>query len=318
MLAERSLGRLNIQVPVVGFGADPIAKMERLVSEAEAIETIHEALNQGIRLFDTAPYYGSTLSETRLGKGLAGTPRERTLISTKVGRLFDANANPGDYTWDYSRDGVLRSLEGSLARLKVDKVDLVYIHDPDQRPQDYLTAVREAFPALAELRSQGVIRGIGVGINQWQMLADFTRDTDLDVVLLAGRYTLLEQSALNFLNECGRRKIGVVLGGVFNSGILATGAISGATYNYAAAPTPILERARHIETVCNTHSIPLPAAALQFVLAHPAVSAALLGMASIAEVRANFSSLNQIIPPELWRDLRSDGLIDPEVPLPGQ
>jgi len=314
MLVERALGNLQIKVPVMSYGTAPLADLKRLVSEADAVSAVHEALRAGIRLFDTAPFYGNTLSEKRLGSTLATMPHEQIIISTKVGRLFDADAET--FTWDFSREGVLRSLDGSLNRLKVDHVDIVYIHDPDQRPQDYHTAVREAFPALAALREQGVVRGIGVGMNQWQMMADFIRDIDLNVLLLAGRYTLLEQGALDFLNTCGHRKIGVVLGGVFNSGILATGAVSSATYNYAQASVEILERVRHIEATCAVYNIPLAAAAVQFVLAHPAVSTALLGMASAAEVSTNLSLLNQIIPNSLWRDLQANGLLATNVPIP--
>jgi D-threo-aldose 1-dehydrogenase len=194
-------------------------------------------------------------------------------------------------------------------------VDIVLLHDPDDH---YYDAVNKAYPALAELRSQGVVKAIGVGMNQWQMLDNFLSDTDPDLFLLAGRYTLLEQAALNLLNRCQTREVAVILGGVFNSGILATGAVKGAKYNYQDAPSDIIQRVKQIEKICSEYNIPLSAVAVQFALAHPAVSSIALGMESAAQVDSNIASLMAHIPETCWLDLRAEGVIDREAPTPLQ
>jgi D-threo-aldose 1-dehydrogenase len=220
------VGRSGLALPRLGLGTVPLGAKYQAVTEHEAAETVHAALRAGITWFDTSPRYGFGVAERRLGKALAGVPREQYALATKVGWRID----PAGARWpDFTRDGVRRSLEGSLKRLGVKRVDLVHIHDPDEH---YREALDEVFPVLDAMRAEGTIRAISAGMNQWQMLADFARDADFDCFLLAGRYTLLEQGALaTFLPLCRRRNIALILGGVFNSGILATGARLGALYN---------------------------------------------------------------------------------------
>src|SRR5262245_50684276 len=304
------VGRTALQVTRLGLGTVPIGGGLDPVSETQAIETVRTALDLGVTLIDTAPVYGKSRSERRLGQALAGVPRERYVLSTKVGRIVEPD---GSWQFDFSRDGALRSLESSLERLKLDRVDIVLVHDPDDHEQEALTG---AFPALAELRAQGVIGAIGAGMNQWQMEQRFAHNVDVDCFLLAGRYTLLEQGALEFLELCRERQIGVFMGGVFNSGILATGARPGARYQYADAPPEILERAGQIEAICARHGVPLYVAAAQFPLAHLAVTAVVLGAASPAEMRANRAALAAELPPELWADLRGAGLLREDAPTP--
>jgi D-threo-aldose 1-dehydrogenase len=295
----------------LGLGTVPIGGSLGAVSEVQAIDTVRAALDAGVTLIDTAPLYGVGRSERLLGEALAGVPRERYVLSTKVGRLLEPD---GSWRFDFSRDAALRSLDSSLERLKLDRVDIVLVHDPDDHEQEALAG---AFPALAELRAQGVIGAIGAGMNQWQMEEHLARNVDVDCFLLAGRYTLLEQGALEFLELCRERQIGVFLGGVFNSGILATGARPGARYQYADAPPEILARAGQIEAICARHGVQLYVAAAQFPLAHPAVTAVVLGAASPAEMRANRAALAAELPPGLWADLRSAGLLREDAPTPG-
>jgi D-threo-aldose 1-dehydrogenase len=305
------LGKNGLAVPILGLGTAPLSGLYRHVEEAEASAVIHAALDQGVTLFDTAPLYGRGLSERYLGAALAGVPRERYLISTKVGRLFD---DPhGSIVFDFSRDGVLRSLEGSLQRLHTDRVDILHIHDPDNHQEE---ALEEAFPTLEELRRQGVVAAIGAGMNQWEALLHFAHFADFDCFLLAGRYTLLEQGALPFLDACQAKGIGVLLGGVFNSGILATGAVPGAKHNYRDAPPDILHRTQAIQDICARHGVPLAAAALQFCCAHPAVASLVVGAVTPGEVQANAAGLQAPIPARLWEDLRVEGLVDAHAPAP--
>jgi D-threo-aldose 1-dehydrogenase len=226
-----------------------------------------------------------------------------------VGRLVQAD---GSCQFDFSRDGVMRSLEQSLKRLKMDHVDILHIHDPDHH---YKQALNEAFPVLAELRAQGVIKVIGAGMNQWQMLQDFAENADFDCFLLAGRYTLLEQTALPFLNLCATRQIAVILGGVFNSGILASDLKQGANYNYHNAPRDILEKAHRLAATCSVFDLPLKAAALQFPYLHKAVSSVIVGATTAEEVLDNLQNLQMNVPLELWKKLKSEGLLQEEVPI---
>jgi D-threo-aldose 1-dehydrogenase len=310
-LGTARVGRTALQVSRLGLGTVPIGGMLGPVSEAQAIDTVRAALDVGVTLIDTAPLYGVGRSERLLSEALASVPRERYVLSTKVGRVLEPG---GSWHFDFSREGVLRSFESSLERLKLDRVDIVLVHDPDDHEQEALSG---AFPALAELRAQGVIGAIGAGMNQWQMEERFARNLDVDCFLLAGRYTLLEQGALGFLELCGERQIGVFLGGVFNSGILATGVRPGAQYQYADAPPEIMLRAGQIEAICARHGVPLYVAAAQFSLAHPAVTAVVLGAGSPAEIRANHAALSAAIPAALWADLRSAGLLHEDAPTPG-
>ena len=312
-----------------GLGGAPLGNLGRSVSDEDAAGALEAAWSAGVRFYDTAPHYGLGLSERRFGQVLADKPRDSFTLSTKVGRVLVPN-EPAPRTMDdegflvpaslrrvrdYSRDGVLRSLESSLKRLRLERVDVVLVHDPDEFYQDALDG---AFPALDDLRAQGVIRAYGAGMNQSAMLTDFVRNTDLDVVLLAGRYTLYEQEALDdLLPLCVERGVSVIAGGVFNSGLLATNhPAPSATYNYAPPPATVLQRVERIAAVCARHGVSLPAAAVQFVLAHPAIKTACLGARSATEVQRNATLFSARIPHTLWADLKQEGLLRPDAPVP--
>jgi D-threo-aldose 1-dehydrogenase len=318
----RPLGRSGLRVGPYSFGAAVIGNLYRAVSEDTAAGAVRAALDAGVRYFDTAPHYGLGLSEQRLGAALAGQPD--TIISTKVGRLLVDNPGGADRrdeegfdvparhtrVRDYSRDGVLRCLESSLTRLGSDRVDIVYVHDPDEH---YAEALDGAFPALSELRAQGVIAGFGAGMNTSDMLARFVRHTDLDVVMLAGRYTLLNQSAeRDLLPLCEPAGVSVVAAGVFNSGILATDRPpADANYNYVPAGAELVARATRIAETCERHGVSLPQAAAQFPLRHPAVATVCLGTRTAAQAERNAALFDKPVPEELWRELTETGLLDP-------
>ncbi|MET9230876.1 aldo/keto reductase [Lentzea sp. NPDC003310] len=318
---------MKVAVSRLGFGGAPIGNLYRETSDSDALGAVEAAWQAGVRYFDTAPHYGLGLSERRLGLGLAGRPRDEYVISTKVGRVlepFDGSglddegfAVPQAFrrVRDYSRDGVLRSLESSLERLGTDRVEIVYIHDPDDH---WASAVGEAYPALEDLRSQGVVGAIGVGMNQWEMPERFVRETDIDVVMLAGRYTLLEQPSLtSFLPACVDRGVSVVACGVFNSGLLSKPVVAaGAKYNYEEAPLELVERARAIAEVCGRHGVTLPEAAIQFALGHPAVVSVVIGARTAEQMTANAAYFSASVPEDLWNELKALDLVDPEVPTP--
>ena len=340
-LDTTEIGHTNIRITRLGFGGAPIGGDRTEVTEEDAVSSIRHALELGITYFDTAPLYGHGKSERFYGLSLSQIPRERFVLSTKVGRVLNpvgssgkmattgfVNPDPFTPVYDYSRDGVLRSLEESLKRMKLDRVDIAMIHDPDEfdsarpggkfgEPVHYLTAINETFPALAELRSEGIIKAIGVGMNQWQALVRFAKDADFDCFLLAGRYTLLDHSALSeLLPLCTEKKITVILGGPYNSGILASDLSPGAQYFYADAPQEVLQRARKIKTICERHGVPIKAAALQFGLAHPAVAATIPGSRNRYEVEDNFAMAGFQIPNDMWEDIRREGLIPDNAPTP--
>jgi len=307
-------GKNSLQVTNLGFGTAPIGNVNA-VSAADAEATIQYAYEKGIRLFDSAPLYGRGESELRIGRALRGVPRNSYVICTKIGRVL--NADRSAFVYDFSYDGVMRSLEGSLKRLNTDHVEIVLVHDPDADTVDHeQDALDGAFPALRDLRRQGVIKAIGAGMNQWQMEQRFAEQADPDVFLLAGRYTLLEQTSLGFLKLCKEKGIGIFLGGVYNSGILATGPSATAQYNYANAPAAVLEKARKINAICERHGVPLNRAALHFARAHPTITSLVVGAVKPAEVDANVSALGASIPVELWQDLRAAGLIEADAPAP--
>jgi D-threo-aldose 1-dehydrogenase len=302
----------------LGFGGGPIGNLYAEVSDVDAFGALEAAWDAGVRYFDTAPHYGLGLSERRIGAFLAGRPRESFVVSTKVGRVLEPAFGDGDdlangfavpatawRRWDFSADGVRRSLESSLDRLGLDRVDVVYVHDPDAHWEQ---AVSEAVPALLELRSEGVVGAVGVGMNQWELPARFVRETDLDVVLLAGRYTVLEQSGVPLLDLCASRGVSVVAAGVFNSGLLARPEV-GDTYDYRAAPVSLVERARRIAAVCARHGVTLPQAAVSFPFRHPSVVSVLLGVRTAAEMRANATSASTPVPDSLWTDLATANLL---------
>ncbi|WP_329469834.1 aldo/keto reductase [Streptomyces sp. NBC_01723] len=320
------LGGSGVPVTALGLGAAAIAGLYEAVGEDEAAATVEAAWDAGIRYFDTAPHYGLGLSERRLGATLRTRPREEFVLSTKVGRVLEPHDGGGDdrangfavpashrRRWDFSADGVRRSLEESLTRLGLDRVDLVLLHDPDEHGEQ---AFREAYPALEELRSQGVVRAIGAGMNQSRMLTRFLTDTDVDAVLCAGRYTLLEQGALEtLLPAASAAGKSVIVGGVFNSGLLADPA-PGATYDYAAAPSDLLDRAVRMRAVTEAHGLPLRAAALRFPFGHPAVASVLVGARSAAQVVDAVAQVRGPAPGAVWDGLRAQGLLAGGVPVP--
>lgn len=299
--------------------------MFEAVVDDDAQAVVERAYERGVRLFDTAPLYGFGLSERRLGHVLESRPREEFVLSTKVGRLLreGAPADPDQPAWrgvppvapvfDFSYDAVLRSLDESLERLGLDRVDIVHVHDPDAHEQEALSG---AYPALDRLRSEGVIRWVGAGMNQVEMLCRFAREADFDCFLVAGRYTLLDQTALTeLLPLCADRGIAVIVGGALNSGILAD-PTPGATFDYRPASSRWLERAQRLAAVCDRHGVPLMAPALQFPLAHPAVASVLVGPRSVAELDRSIELTALPIPDELWADLKRSGLLPDDAPTP--
>jgi|KBSMisStaDraftv2_1062788.scaffolds.fasta_scaffold110612_2 D-threo-aldose 1-dehydrogenase len=293
----------------LGFGGASLPGLYTPIPAAQAHATVLHALASGVTHFDVAPRYGLGEAERRLGAVLATVPRDRFTLSTKVG--WDVSA---DDRWpDFSREGVARSLAASRERMKLDFIDLAFVHDPDNHER---AAADEVLPALAALRQSGAIGAIGVGMNDWPMLERFVTSFDLDWVMLAGRYTLLEQGALPLLTACQRRGVRVMLAGVFNSGVLASGAKAKATYNYRAAPPEVLERVAALERVCARFDVPLTVAALRFAMAHPAVALAVVGMETPERVDGNLAALTANVPDDLWLALRAEGLIADEAPTP--
>ncbi|MFF9808352.1 aldo/keto reductase [Streptomyces coeruleorubidus] len=311
------LGRSGVTVSRVGLGTAPLAGLFSAVGAEQAAATLDTAWTAGIRYFDTAPHYGAGLAERRLGDFLAdtGRAREEYTVSTKVGRLLvPGDAAPGDEAFhgdeglvrvrDYSADGVYRSLAESLERSGLDAFDIVLIHDPDDHWEE---AVGGAYPALARLRAEGAVRAIGAGMNQTAMLTRFVIETDLDCVLVAGRYSLLDRSAADeLLPLCAKREVGVLVGGVYNSGILADPA-PGATYDYAPASEGVLRRALALADRCSAHGVPLAAAALQFPLRHPAVTGVVVGARSPREMTENIAHATTAVPQALWAELDALG-----------
>ena len=327
-MQTRIINRTRVSLTELGFGAASIGNLYREISDQDAEEAVQVAWSAGIRYFDTAPHYGLGLSERRLGQVLKAFPRGEFVVSSKVGRLLVPNEHPTGRDLegfavpdnlrrerDYSRDGVLRSIDSTLARTGLDRLDVVYVHDPDDYWQQ---AVDEAIPTLADLRSQGVIGAIGAGMNQSAMLARFLRETAADVVMLAGRYTLLEQDALDdVLPAAAAESKSIVAVGVFNSGILSRPRPGPeAKFNYEKAPASLIRRAEQIAEVCEQHGTNLPAAAIAFPLAHPCVVNVTLGMRSAEQVRRNVDLFESQVSPTLWSDLRDAGLIRHDAPLP--
>ncbi|MCY0930716.1 aldo/keto reductase [Streptomyces sp. H27-H1] len=339
-MRSNRLGGSAAAVSELALGCAALGNLYHPVTDEAAHATVEAAWDAGVRTFDTAPHYGLGLSERRLGAALQGRPRDTYTLSTKVGRLLvpSPRGGPGDERdhdlahdlahglahgfavpathrriWDFSADGVLRSLEASLERLGLDRVDIALLHDPDDHAEQ---ALREAYPALERLRREGVVGAIGIGMNQSALPTRFLRETDIDVVLLAGRYTLLEQDGLTGpLPEAAARGRSVVIGGVFNSGLL-TAPRPGATYDYAPAPRPVLDRALRLQAVTERHGVPLRAAALRFPFGHPSVASVLTGARSPEEVRDTVEQLRRPIPDALWDELRAEGLLDPDTPVP--
>ena len=304
----------------LGLGCAQLGNLYRAMTDETAAAIVEKAWELGIRYYDTAPHYGLGLSERRLGEALRDRPRDEYVLSTKVGRLLEENpAYAGERDTDgfdvpatlvrrrdYSRDGVLRSLESSMARLGVDRIDIAFVHDAEDHVEEALAG---AIPALIELREQGVLRGIGLGMNFDRVLAEFVRRSDVDTIMVAGRYTLLEQPALDeLLPLCEERGVRVMAAGVFNSGILAS-PTPGTTYNYSEAPEELVARAQRIAAVCERFGVELPAAAITMPARHPAVEAVVVGASSVRQVESNVARAEVPIPPELWDALTEEGLL---------
>jgi len=326
--SSRSLVRGDVALTTLSLGCAQLGNLFREVSDADAVATVDRAWQLGVRYFDTAPHYGLGLSERRLGRALSSRPRDAFVLSSKVGRLLEPVDRVEGYdddgfvvpathrrVFDFSRDGILRSLSESLERLATDRVDVVYLHDPD----DHLTeALRDGFPTLDELRREGVVRAIGAGMNDATRLARLVREADMDVVMLAGRYTLLEQDSLDDLMPlCEARDVAVVAAGVFNSGLLARASPApGATYDYVEASPELLQRARAIAMVCKRYETTLPAAALAFARAHPAVVSVCVGARSATQIERNADLFEKPVPPDLWAELKATGLLREDAPVP--
>jgi len=324
-----------------GFGGAPLGNLYRALDDDGAVDLVRHAHAAGIRYFDTAPHYGQGLSEQRMGRALRNFPRDTYLLSTKVGRLLTpSNAAPrvqNSYVdglpfvphYDYTRDGVLRSLDDSLSRLGLARIDFAFVHDidagthGDTHPQRFRDMLDGALPALRELKATGTIRGLGLGVNDVAICLETLRHADVDIILLAGRYTLADQSALGgLLPECVRRGVAVVLGGPYNSGILASGSRprdgSLPYFNYAPATGEVIVRVAAIERICAEFAVPLKAAALQFPLGHPAIVSVLPGARSRAEFDENLAMARFPVPAAFWSALRDRSLVDPASPLPGK
>jgi D-threo-aldose 1-dehydrogenase len=297
-------------LPRIGLGTGAWQQVGAIPAD-QVPNLVQFVLSQPNPYFDTAPLYGSGESETWLGAALKGVERSSYRVGSKAGWAIQPGGKSAIN--DFSRDGILRSIEGSLKRLGLTYLDIASVHDPDSHMQEALDV---AFPTLCELRDQGVVRAVGSGMNQWQMLAEFAQHADVDCFLLAGRYTLLEQTSLPLLELCQKKGIALFLGGVYNSGILATGAVPGARYQYAVAPPEIMQKVSRLEAVCARHGASLQNAALQFPLANPAVRTLIIGANSIAEFSGALAASNAPVPSALWAELRGEGLIEPGAPVP--
>jgi len=337
--ATRKLGRTGVSVTQLGFGTAPLGDLFVKLTDEEAAATLQTSWNAGTRYIDTAPWYGRGQSEHRVGRDLYRRMRDQFVLSTKVGRRLHrtldpvryrsdiwAGGLPFDITFDYSYDGIMRSFEDSLQRLGMTGIDLLIIHDLDFRHHEteakvsaYLAQLATSgWRALADLRGQGLIKGIGAGINELGMMPRFLDLFDIDFFLVAMRYTLLEQESLDLeLPRCAERDVGIVIGGVYNSGILATGAVPGAKYNYVDADPQVMERVRRMEAVCKRHQTPLATAALQFPLGHPSVASVIPGAVAPAQVRQNVAAMSAPVPADLWAELKHEKLLRADAPVPG-
>ena len=314
-LPAAQVGNTGLRVTRLGMGTAVIGNLYATLSDAEAHEAVQRCYEGGVRFFDTSPLYGTGEAERRLGGALRGIPRDEVIIQTKVGRIVRPDRS---IYFDFSRDGVMRSIEESLERLGMDRVDILLVHDPDVEDpeEDYRMALDQAFPTLVDLRAQGVIGAVGAGMNQWEMEWEFAKQVDVNIFLLAGRYTLLEQTSLDFLDWCTENEVSIVLGGVYNSGILATGPIPGAKYNYEDAPAEIMAKAGRLQAVTQRHGVPLQVAALHFARSHPAIASVVIGSANSAEAEENRAIWDVETPAAMWQELHDSGLIEARAPLP--
>jgi D-threo-aldose 1-dehydrogenase len=335
-IARRKFGRTKLMVTDMGFGAAPIGNFLKSISEDVSDAMVQHAWDSGMRYFDTAPLYGHGLSELRLGHNLRWKTRDDYVLSSKVGRLLTpasrasidftpwVNAAPFTFRFDYSYDGAMRSLEDTLQRMAVERIDIAFIHDCDvfthgatQQAIYFKQAMGGAYKALLRMREEGVVSAIGFGVNEWQVCHEALKQGDFDGFLLAGRYTLLEQDSLDeFLPLCEKRNAAVVIGGGLNSGILATGAVPGAKYNYSPAPSQVMEKVKKIEVVCAAYKLPLPSAALQFLLAHPAIASHVPGTRTVQQMEQNIAWVSHPIPKDFWQALKDEGLLRKDAPVP--
>lgn len=338
-LPKRRVGKTKLEVTTLGLGGAPMGGFRATIPETEAVALTDAGYEAGIRYFDTSPYYGYGRSELRMGAALRERPSDSFVLSTKIGRILHAmkpgEKPPADFrdnglpgfapVFDYTYDGVMRSLEHSHLRLGLAKIDIALVHDVDfwttkdreVLNQRFKTVMDSGFKALDELRKAGVIGAIGVGINESDTSLRFIQAGDFDCMLLAGRYTLLEQGGLKeFLPECVKRNVSVILGGPYNSGILTGGVKPGATHDYATAPANLIDKAQKIEAICQRHGVELGAAAMQFPLFHPALCAVIPGALSVGEVKQNVERMGVKIPSDLWSELKHEKLLDPAAPTP--
>ena len=348
--ARRCVGRSSLEVSALGLGCAGLGGLYRDVREADARATIDAAWEAGIRFFDTAPYYGYTKSERYVGAALRERERDAFVVSTKAGRIMRPNRGPAarasrdgwahplpfEPVYDYTYDGIMRSFEDSLQRLGIAHIDILLVHDigaltHGAQSAHYWRQLSEGgFRALDALRASGAVRAVGLGVNEADAVADAMREFEIDCALLAGRYTLLEQQTLDMLlPECERRGVSMLIGGVFNSGILARGvrhlrhqpgsagsAASALKFNYGEAPVEVVERVARIEAVCDRYAVALPSAALRFPYAHAAVASILTGASSVDELRQNIEAFTAPIPAAFWEALRTEGLLDSRAPTP--
>ncbi len=339
-LPTRKLGRANISVSTLGLGTAPLGDLWDVVNEAEAGALLNDAWDGGVRYFDTSPWYGKGQAEHRVGRAFYRKPRNEFVISSKIGRLLRRPLKPGpfehgewlgglefDAVFDYSYDGVMRSFEDSLQRLGINRIDVLLIHDLDTwhfkteaKVGPYMNQLyTSGWRALEALRDQGVIKGIGAGFNTMGTIPRYLDLFDMDFFLIAMRYTLLEQDVLDYeFERCAERGVGIVVGGTYNSGILATGAAPNAMHNYEPASPEILERVRRMEAVCQRHGVPLAAAALQFPLGHPIVASVIPGAITRAQVAQNLAAFRHPIPADLWAELKHEKLLRADAPVPGK
>ena len=332
---KRKLGRVDLEVTALGLGTVALGNLFKAVTEAVAEDTIAAAWESGIRYYDTAALYGHGLGELRLGRALRGKRRDDFTLSSKVGRRLKprrrdsidfggwVDAAPFELVYDYSYDGTMRAFEDSLQRLALEHMDMCFIHDIDvftrgaEQPEVFRQAMDGCYRALDKLRTEGALKAIGVGVNEWEVCHEALKQRDFDCFLLAGRYSLLEQEPLaQFLPFCVERNVSVVIGGGFNSGILATGPIEGSRYNYGPAPAHIKERVKRIEAVCSEFGAPLQAAAMQFVTAHPAIGSLIVGARSRSQIEQDVKWFEQPLPRELWAKLKAERLVREDAIVP--
>ena len=330
---KRKFGRVPIEVTALSLGGVALGNLFSAIPETQAGHVVAEAWDAGIRYYDTAPLYGHGIAELRLGHALRHQKRDAFVVSSKVGRLLKprpraeinfggwVDVTPFELVYDYSYDGTMRAFEDSLQRLAIERMEICFIHDIDvftrgaEQPEVFRQAMDGCFKALDKLRSEGVVKAIGVGVNEWEVCYEALKQRDFDCFLLAGRYSLLEQESLTkFLPLCVERNVAVVIGGGFNSGILATGSVDGARYNYGPAPGHIVERVRKIEAVCRDFSVPIQAAAMQFVVAHPAIASLIVGARSAEQLRQSAGWFDQRIPAAFWTELKAKGLLREDAP----